>query len=380
MRFQLTPGAEAPAEMHILFPDRRALCVAENATHNLHNVLTPRGALVRDARLWSRYLDEAITLFAGAADVAFAQHHWPAWGEERITAWLTQQRDLYGYLHDQTVRLMNQGLTGSEIAERLELPPELEAQWHCRGYYGSVSHNAKAVYQRYMGWYDGHPGRLWSHPPEAAGPRYVALAGGPEALMEQARAAFEAGDLRWVCELTGHLVFADPEHGEARELQARALEQLAYGAENGTWRNMFLMGAHELRHGPSGTAAAPPADFVRHLSTGQLFDVLAIRVDGPRAGRVARIVLRWTFPDAGEQHEMTLERGVLTHRPAWREPQADATISVDRATLEAVLTGRRELPEVLAAGEIAVEGDAAKLGELLGLLDQPDPAFAIVTP
>ena len=266
MVFQLTPGTEAPAEMNFLFPGHRALCMAENATHNLHNVLTLRGALVRDPHVWSRYLDEAIQLFVDQADVAFSQHHWPCWGAERIRDFLAKQRDLYGYIHDQAVRLLNQGYVASEIAEMLELPPALEQAWACRGYYGSLNHNLKAVYQRYLGWFDGNPAHLWPHPPQAAGERYVALAGGGDALLAHPRDAFARGDYRWVVELVNHLVFAQPNNAEAKELQARALEQLAYGSENGTWRNFFLMGAYELREGASGTAASLPPDFIANLT------------------------------------------------------------------------------------------------------------------
>ena len=377
MVFQLTPDTEAPVEMNFLLPAQRALCMAENASHNLHNVLTLRGAPVRDARGWARYLDEAIRLFADDADVLFAQHHWPRWGRERLVDFLELQRDLYGYIHDQTVRLLNKGLTGSEIAEALALPPALERAWHCRGYYGSVSHNVKAVYQRYLGFYDGNPAHLWPHPPEAAGKRYVARAGGADALLAHARGAFERGDFRWVVEVVNHLVFADPGNAAARELQARALEQLGYGAENGTWRNIYLMGAHELREGVSGTATAVPGDFVANISTEQLFDAIAVQIDGPRAGD-RRITLRWRFTDTAAEHTTTLMHGVLTHRACGGE--ADATVSVARADLDALLMGAATPDELLTSGRMTVEGDAAKLGELLGLLDPPDPGFAIVTP
>lgn len=380
LEFQMTPGTEAPAEMNFLLPGSRALCMAENVTHNMHNVLTLRGALVRDARVWAAYIDEAISLFSGRADVQFAQHHWPRWGRERIADFLARQRDLYAYIHDQTLRLLNRGYTASEIAEHLELPPALEREWHCRGYYGSLSHNVKAVAQRYLGWFDGNPATLWPHPPVEAARRYVALAGGERALLEQARAAYERGDHRWVAELAGHAVFANPESEEARELQARAFEQLAYGAENATWRNFFLMGALELREGVAGTATSTaPADVVRSLSTAQLFDALAIRLDGPRAGEV-RVVLRWSFADSGELHEMVLERGVLTHRPGTREAACDATLTLDRPTLDALLTGTLDPGEALAGGRLRIDGDGARLGVLLGLLDAPDPAFPIVTP
>ena len=253
MTFQLTPGTEAPAEMHIHFPEARALCIADNVARSMHNILTPRGALVRDPRVWAHYLDEAIELFAADTDVLFSGHHWPAWGGERILELLEKHRDLYSYLHDQTLRLLNRGLTGPEIAEEIELPPSLASEWHCREYYGSVSHNVKAIYQRYMGWFDGNPAHLWEHPPVEGARRYVEFMGGAGAVLEKARESFEAGDYRWVAEVLGHVVFADPGNEEARRLQADALEQLGYGAENATWRNFFLMGAKELREGVSGT-------------------------------------------------------------------------------------------------------------------------------
>jgi alkyl sulfatase BDS1-like metallo-beta-lactamase superfamily hydrolase len=379
MVFQMTPGTEAPAEMNFLFPEHRALCMAENATHNLHNVLTLRGALVRDPHVWAGYLDEAIELFAERADVAFAQHHWPRWGRERIVSFLAKQRDLYGYIHDQTLRLLNKGHTASEIAEMLELPPGLEREWHCRGYYGSLNHNVKAVYQRYLGWFDGNPAHLWPHPPQAAAERYVALAGGPDALLANAREAFAAGDYRWVAELVNHLVFAEPDNAPARELQAQALEQLAFGAENATWRNFYLMGAKELREGAAGTAAAVPSDFIAGLSASQIFDTLAIRIDGPRAGELA-LTMHWRLPDTGEDYRLTLSDGVLTHRPGGRDVEVDVTVTVQRAALNELLLGRATPAELVTAGRLTVGGDQGALGQLLGLLDPPDPAFAIVTP
>ena len=232
IEFQMAPGTEAPAEMHFYFPQFRALCMAENATHNLHNLLTLRGALVRDPHGWAGYLTEAIDRYADRADVVFASHHWPTWGQDNIVEYLSVQRDLYAYLHDQTLRQLNQGLTGIEIAETFQMPPALEKAWHTHGYYGSVSHNVKAVYQRYMGWFDGNPGRLWQHPPEASAPRYVAAMGGIDRVVELAQAAFDEGDFRWAVTLLDHAIFTDENHAVARELYADTLEQLAYGAEN----------------------------------------------------------------------------------------------------------------------------------------------------
>ncbi len=379
MIFQMTPGSEAPAEMNFLFPAHGALCIAENATHNLHNIITPRGALVRDARVWSRYLGEAIDLFGERADALFAGHQWPRWGRERIVEMLAQQRDLYGYLHDQTLRLLNKGYVGSEIAEQLTLPASLARKWHCREYYGTVSHNVKGIYQRYMGWFDGNPAHLWSHPPEQAATRYMRAMGGVDAVLEEGHRAFAEGDYRWVAELMAHAVFADPSNLQARELEARALEQLAYGAESAPWRNFFLMGARELREGVCESGNTPSKEMVALLSTEQLFDVLAIRIDGPRAGEL-RLNFNWIFTDTDEHHVLMLSNGVLIHSANRQDPRADATVLVERAALNELFAGITPIGELLGAGRLRVEGDAAKLGELLGLLDEPDPSFAIVTP
>lgn len=380
MVFQMTPGTEAPAEMNFYFPRSKALCMAENATHNLHNVLTLRGAPVRDAHVWASYLDEAIELYAHDAEVMFAQHHWPRWGSERIADFLAKQRDLYGYIHDQTLRQLNKGLVGSEIAENFELPPSLERQWHLRGYYGSLNHNVKAVYQRYLGWFDGNPANLWPHPPVAAAERYVKLAGGAEALLANAREAYEAGDYRWVVEIVNHLVFAEPGNADAKELQAQALEQLGFGSENGTWRNFFLMGAYELRNGSVGTATSTaPEDFIRGLSDEQMFDAIAIQIDGPKAGD-RKITLRWIFTDTGDEHLLTLEHGVLTHRRKTTTGSVDATVKIERSALNQIAAKSASIEDLFESGRLSVDGDAMKLGELLGLMDPPDPEFAIVTP
>ncbi|MFB8090173.1 alkyl/aryl-sulfatase [Streptomyces sp. NPDC055992] len=381
MVFQLTPGTEAPAELNIHFPDFSALCMAENATHNLHNLLTLRGAQVRDPRVWSRYLTESVSLFGDLTDVAFASHHWPVWGRERVIAFLSEQRDLYGYLHDQVLRMLNQGLTGPEIAERIEMPPVLDRAWHTHGYYGSVSHNAKAVYQRYLGWFDGNPAHLWQHPPTEAARRYVEFMGGAAEVLRRAGQSFDDGDYRWVVEVVNHVVFADPDNAEARALQADALEQLGYGSENGTWRNFYLMGALELRHGPVGTPTSTVApDVLAALTLEQLADALAIRVDGPRAWD-ADITVRWDI-HGGEPLTMRLRNGVLTHvvgtGPAVGEP--DVTIALAESDLRDVLVGAVPPEDLASRPGVEVTGEAGRLTELLGHLDAPDPDFALVTP
>jgi alkyl sulfatase BDS1-like metallo-beta-lactamase superfamily hydrolase len=380
MEFQLTPGTEAPAEMNFLLVDHRALCAAENATHNLHNVVTLRGALVRDARAWSRYLDEAVDRFGDRLDVVFAQHHWPRWGRERALDLLEKQRDLYGYLHDQTLRLLNQGYTAPEIAERIELPPSLAREWHCRGYYGSVSHNVKAVYQRYLGWFDGNPAHLWPHPPEEAARRYVDFMGGADEVLRKAEASLADGDLRWVAEVTSHVVFADPANTAARELLARAFDQLGYGSENATWRNFFLSGALELRGGVVRSAdRAASADLLGALSVEHVFDSLAVRVDGPKAADLS-LTVAWQFTEPEGRYLMRLSNGVLSHRPGREGDEADATIRLARSALDDLLTNRVALDELLTSGRLVLEGDVAALGSLFGVLDRPDPGFAIVTP
>ncbi len=336
MVFQLAPGTEAPAEMHFHFPDFRALCLAENATHTLHNILTLRGAVVRDPHEWARYLTEALEMFADDTDVAFASHHWPTWGHDEVVEYLSLQRDLYAYLHDQTLRMMNVGMVGSEIAEVMVLPPALERAWHARGYYGSVSHNVKAVYQRYMGWYDGNPANLWQHPPEERGRRYVEAIGGVEAVVEKARASYDAGDLRWAAELLSHAVFAEPGHQGATTLLADTFEQLGFGAENGTWRSVYLSGAHELRHGTFGTpTTAASADVAGALSPEQLFDAMAVRVNGPRCWD-ERIDLDLDLGDAGH-YRLRLANGVLTYSSA---VQLDPGRR-DAAHVQGVVPGRR---------------------------------------
>ncbi len=376
IEFQMAPGTEAPAEMHFYFPRFRALCMAENATHNLHNLLTLRGALVRDPHAWSGYLTEAIDTFADRADVVFASHHWPTWGRERIVEFMSLQRDMYSYLHDQTLRLLNQGYTGIEIAEMFQLPPALEQAWHTHGYYGSVSHNVKAVYQRYMGWFDGNPARLWAHPPEALAPRYVEAMGGIDRVVELAKAAFDSGDFRWAATLLDHAVFTDSDHAAARGLYSDTLEQLGYGAENATWRNFFMSGATELRDGNFGTAGSVASmSLLNQLTPEQIFDSLAIRVNGPRSWALD-IALDISFADLGANYRLALRNGVLVYRKIPADSMT-ATVTVklgSKFRLLLVATGDFTSPG------LEISGDQAALQSFLGALDSPDTNFNIVTP
>jgi alkyl sulfatase BDS1-like metallo-beta-lactamase superfamily hydrolase len=376
--FHLTPGTEAPAEMNFHFPDRRALCLAENATHNMHNILTLRGALVRDARVWAHYLDEALTLFGADSEVAFASHHWPTWGQQRIADHLGAQRDLYAYLHDQTLRLLNSGLTGPEIAEELELPPELARNWALRGYYGSLSHNVKAVYQRYLGWYDGNPAHLWEHPPVELAKRYTEALGGVAATVARAREYLAADDPRFAVTLLNHAVFADPGDQEARETLAAVYQRLGFGAENGTWRNFYLTAALELR---SGTARVDfelsNPEVVSALTVDQLIDSLAVRINGPRAWSTP-LTVDWLVTDQRRGWRLTLSNGALTHRSAaLGKPlgpgPADLVLTLSKAQLLGLLGGG-------GLDGIEHSGNPAVLARLVSFLDVPDPDFAIVTP
>ncbi|WP_144670523.1 alkyl/aryl-sulfatase [Arthrobacter sp. U41] len=374
IEFQMAPGTEAPAEMHFYFPRYRALCMAENATHTLHNLLTLRGALVRDPHVWAGYLTEAIETFGARTDVAFASHHWPTWGSDRIVDYLATQRDLYAYLHDQTLRYINQGYTGSEIAEIIELPPALARAWSTRGYYGSVSHNVKAIYQRYMGWFDANPGRLWPHPPAELANRYVEAMGGLDQVVKIAQTAFESGDFRWAATLLDHAVFADPDHIAARSLYANTLEQLGYGSENGTWRNFFLSNATELRGGNFGTPAVTAAPAIlAQLTAAQIFDSLAISVNGPKAWDLD-LTLNVTFTDLETNYRVTLRNGVLMSTPRAADATAPVKLSLTKSRMLALLGGDMD-----SAG-IDIDGDATVLQALLGVLEKGDPSFNVVTP
>ena len=378
--FQLVPETEAPAELNFFLPETGALCVVETATHVLHNILTIRGAEVRDSLWWSQCLNETIELYGNRSQVLFAGHHWPTWGQAEIIAFLEQQRDLYRFLHDQSIRLSGQGLTGEEIAEQLELPPSLAELWHTRGAYGSLRHNARAVYQRYFGVYDGNPVNLDPLPPRAAAERYVKAIGGPARALELAREALDGGDERWAATLAGHVVFAEPENQAARELQAEAFEQLAYQTENATWRNAYLSGAMELREGvPEGGLRAQAPDIVRALDTGQLFDAMATRMDGHRAAE-SPLVLAWDFTDSGEKWTLRVENGALSSVRGRISDDAQATVTTTRETLNSLILQEIDPMEAFSSGAIAIEGDGMALAGFLGLLEEPDARFPIVTP
>ncbi|MBY9067519.1 MBL fold metallo-hydrolase [Hyphomonas sp. WL0036] len=379
--FQLTPGTEAPAEMNFYLPQLRALCLAENANATMHNVLPPRGSLVRDAKAWADYLTEAIALYSDKTDVMFVSHGWPRWGQDEITDFMSHHRDAYKYLHDQTVRLMNKGYTASEIAEVIALPDALASKWYNRGYYGTMSHNSKAVYQRYLGWYDGNPANLNAWPPEEAGKRYVAAMGGAKKALKVAQKAYDGGDYRWAAQVASHIVFTDDTNTKARELLARAFEQMGYQAEGSLWRNMYLTGAAEAREAPNDrqiTTVSP--DMIGAITTPQVFDMLAIRLDPAKAEGVSASVA-FVFPERGETRRVSVRNSVLVHEEGLPGP-VDATVTIPRPAFLAMLFAGQTPAALREAGIMKVEGDEAATGALMSVFDGADtgPPFEIVTP
>lgn len=375
MLFQMTPGTEAPAEMNIAFPDWHIVDMAENANASQHNILTPRGAVVRDAKTWAEHLTQALAMF-GDSDVLITSHGWPRFGRATIDDYLAKHRDVYAYLHDQTVRLMNQGLTGDEIAARLKLPPALEQEWYDRPYYGSLSFNARAVYQFYMGWYDANPVHLAPAPPAETGRRYVAAMGGAAKVRAMAQQAFDGGDYAWAAELLDRVVMADASDATARELLARCYDQLGWQSENALWRNMYLSGASELRHGVAAPrqSAAQRAATVAHLPTSALFDLLSVRLDAGRVGAQG-VKLQFVFPERGERVNVLVENGVLIHQSGVAQGPVDATVTLARTDfVAAVLGGSAD-----ALRRARIEGDPDALQRLAGWMDAPNPGFPIVT-
>ena len=379
--FQMTPDSEAPSEMNFHIPAWRALCLAENANGSLHNLYTLRGAQVRDARSWAGHLNEALRLFGEQTDVVFTGHFFPRFGRARIAEFVTRQADAYQYIHDQTLRLANHGYTMNEIAEMLELPPGLSGEWFNRGYYGTVSHNSKAVYQRYLGWFDGNPAHLNPLPPEQAARKYLEFMGGADAVIAKAQLAFDNGEYRWVAEVMNHVVFAEPQNARARGLAAAALEQLGYQAESAIWRNFYLTGAAELRDGVRKGAApgANSPDLVRGLSLDEFFAYLGVRLNGPKAnGR--KLLLNFRFTDTAQNYTLQLRNSVLVATAGTQATGADATFTLTRALLDDITLRRASFDEKLRAGEISVQGDPQKLSELFSLLDDFERWFNIVTP
>lgn len=379
MEFQMTPGTEAPAEMNTWFPQFKAMWMAENVSATMHNILTLRGAQVRDALVWSHYLNESIDHYGPMTEVTFQGHHWPKWGNAKIVDYWKKQRDLYKYTHDQSVNLMNKGYTGEEISELIKLPPELDNFWANRGYYGTLKHNSRAVYQRYMGWYTGNPSDLNNLPPEAAARKYIDYMGGEATVIAKARADFDKGEYRWVAEVLKHAVFADPSSQPAKSLLADTYEQMGYQAESGAWRGVYLQGAYELRNGVPkvGSIKTASPDVLTAMTPEMLFDYLSVRLDGPKAAG-KKIGLNIEFTDLHTQYGLAVENAVLNHGKPLTKP--DATLTLSKATLDALQLKKLTLQEAVANGDLKIDGNRQKLDEFLGLLDTFPFWFNIVTP
>lgn len=381
MTFQMAPGTEAPAEFLIHLPQHRVLCAAEDLNHLMHNLYTLRGAQVRDAATWWKTLNETIQLFGATTDAVVGQHGWPRWGTDDVREYLENQRDLYKFIHDETLRLANHGSTPNEIAEVLRLPDALNRQWYSHGYYGSLSHNAKAVYQRYLGWYDSHPAHLNPLPPTEVGGLYVDFMGGAEAVVEKARAAFDDGNYRWVAEVLTHVVFSDPTNRDASLLQADALEQLGYQSENPTWRNEYLMGALELRHGVRdlGRIDLATADVFDAMTAEMIFDFAGIKLDAGKAAD-AKVEIVWTVTDHQARYLLELRHGVLIYTADKESATMQASVLSTKRSLAEAMFGGRSFDQLIEQGDLTIEGDSNAVRGLLASLDDFSLWFPIVQP
>lgn len=377
--FHNVPGSEAPAEFTFYVPELQAFCGAELMSHTLHNLYTLRGAKVRDALKWAGYLDASLA-HAGQAKVLFNQHHWPVWGRARIDEFITLQRDAYRYIHDQTVRQMNAGLTGSEIADTMTLPKVLQDHLNVRGYYGTVRHNVRGVYQFYLGWFDAHPANLDALPPVQAGKRYVALAGGADKVVAAAQQAFDAGEFRWAAELLKHAVYADPNNRAASELMARCFEQMGYMAESAPWRNFYLTGALELRKGApdKGIPSSALLDMLQHTPIERLLEAMAANLNGPKAAD-SRLKINLVFSDLGESYVLQLRHGVLHHHKAPPAADANATLQLTKPFFLQMMTGGAGAKDLLLSDQTRIEGSTIDLGRFFAMLDKAPGNFPIVT-
>ena len=378
--FLMAPGSEAPSEMMWFIEEKKAMQAAEDATHTLHNTYSLRGAKIREPLPWSKYLNEALVMWGDKMEVVFAQHHWPTWGNKETTSFLRSQRDLYRFINDETLRMLNKGMTMREIAEAFKMPASLANVWSNRGYYGSVYHDVAATYVLYLGWFDGNPATLHELPPVEASKKYVEFMGGPAEILKKAKDAYDKGEYRWVAKVVSHVVFADPENQDAKNLEADALEQLGYQAESGPWRNFYLTGAQELRRGvaklPTPNTASP--DTVRAMSNELFFDYLGVRLNSEKAGD-ERIKLNFDLGPQGK-YLVELENGVLNHTADASAKDANATVTLSRDTLNKLFLQEKKFDEALASGEIKVTGDKSKLQHLVSSLDTFEFWFPIVTP
>ena len=367
-----------PAEMNLFFPDFSVLCIAENATATMHNVLTPRGALVRDAKAGADYLTEALRLYGDRTEIMFGSHAWPRFGGDRVRDFIASHRDAYKFLHDQTVRLMNAGYTDREIGDRVRLPEPLASRWFNRGYYGTMMHNSRAVYQRYMGWYDGNPANLNPLPPEEEAARFVRAMGGESNVLAEGQRAFDEGDYRWAARVLNNLVFANPENRDGRSLLARTHRQMAYQAESAIWRNMYLVAAEELEHGVrERSSGIQSVDLVAATPTGYILDLLAVRLNPERLGD-RRYAFNLVFPERNERFAVTVRNGVLVHERDVTLEDAPTITAPRAAFLQAMAT--QSMARAVLSGTIRISGNRRSLEGLGEVFDTPDPNFAIVTP
>ncbi|QIG53209.1 MBL fold metallo-hydrolase [Altererythrobacter sp. BO-6] len=378
LEFQIVSGSEAPSELNVYIAPARTFLTAEIATCTLHNILTPRGAKVRDARAWAGFLDEAVQDFAPKSDVVISSHCWPQFGNAEATEWLTAQRDNYRFLHDQTVRRMNQGATMAEIAEDLSQPAELGEEWSTHGYYGTYSHNSKAIYQYYLGWYDAVPANLHAHPPVARAQRTVEALGGAERVIALARNAMATGDYRWSSDLLQQLVFAAPDNSEAKLLLADSYEQQGYQAESAIWRNQFLVAANELRSGRAPSNATQSPDLIAAIPTELLLDSAATRYSPGKLGR-ERMNARLNLTDRAETAVIEANGNVMIGRMGDGAGTADVTLTGPRQLMLGLLFLKLPLAQMQAAG-LQVDGDPAALQAMLDALDPLPASFDIVTP
>lgn len=379
MEFQLTPGTEAPVEMNIFLPQLKAMWMAENTTHTMHNILSLRGTQVRDAKLWAYYINETIDLYGPEIEVVFQSHHWPVWENERIDRYLRKQRDLYKFIHDRTVNLMNKGYTGKEIAEKIALPPSLDQFWSGRGYYGTLKHNARAVYQYYMGWYDGNPSSLDALPPEIEAKKYLDYIGRDQ-LLRKAKADYQQGNYRWVATVVKHAVYADDSDTEAKELLANAYEQLGYQAESGPWRSIYLQGALELRKGapsiepPKGTSS----DILNAMDPGLIFDFLAVRLNAEKVQDL-ELGIAFHFTDLATTYTVFIENSVLNHSTKSRHP-VSTTLHLNQTTFNDIQSQRLTWKEAIQSGQVKLEGDPKTLLTFGQLFEPFELWFNMVTP
>ncbi|WP_144142236.1 alkyl/aryl-sulfatase [Paraburkholderia sp. BCC1884] len=377
----MAPESEAPSEFMFYLPKFKAFCAAEDATHTLHNLYTLRGAKVRDALLWSKYLQAAIDMFGGDMQVLFASHYWPTWGNDRILPFLGAQRDMYRYLHDQTMRLANMGYTPREIGETIRLPDSLAKHWYCRSYYGTVYHDVVAQYNLRLGFFDGVPANLHQLPPVENGKRYVEFMGGAAAVLSKAQVYYDKGEYRWVAEVVNHVVFSNPQNTAAKQLLADAYEQLGYQSEAASWRNFYLTGAMELRDGIKKVPAPAPqsADTIRAMPLDMFLDYLGIRLNADRAAGKA-VSFNLALTDTKENYLLGVENSALHYSKGKTSGNANATITMTRVDLNNIMLGQTNMQKLVMSGGAKIDGDSQKLGEFVSWLDNFEFYFNIVTP